>query len=220
MEKRVKDVFLNCSSQYNNFCNAEVEEIKFSKKLNAVILNAKSDLNIALSDIEEFENQAKNAYKLSSFKVNYRYIGNPCDIDEKDIKESIRDINKKYSYTQDVFENCKIQVDNIDNEVNITLMKPLSSFMKIKKIDEYIKKQIETKNGKTINVTFSDDKNVIQDESNYTPEMIKYEDLVNIPTNSTMPPHSNDNVKNNQNEKKKFIKRPLTEAEKEYKERI
>ena len=61
------------------------------------------------------------------FKVNYRYVGNPVDIDIVDIKNTIGNINKKYNYTQDIFENCKIELD--DNNANITLLKPYSHFI-------------------------------------------------------------------------------------------
>ena len=80
MEKIVKDVFKNCVPDNNMFNLAKVKEVKFSKKLNAVILDSFSDENIAVSDIEEFERYAKKKYELSSFKINYDYIGKVTDI--------------------------------------------------------------------------------------------------------------------------------------------
>ena len=215
MEKKVKDVFLNCNNINNDFCNADIEEIKFSKKLNAVILNAKSDLNIALSDIEEFENQAKNAYSLNSFKVNYTYVGDTYTVEEKDIKECISMVNKKFDYTQDIFENCKIDINNDENSVNITIKKPLANFMIMQKIDKYIAKQIKTKFGNDIEIIIKDDKNNTEtDVTNYN--MVKIEDLANIPSNS-IGVVSKSKKKAEQNT---FVKRPpLTKEEKEDRKR-
>ena len=50
--KEVKDVFKNCVSDKNLFNLAKVDEVKFSKKLNAAILISSSEQNIPLSDIE------------------------------------------------------------------------------------------------------------------------------------------------------------------------
>ena len=217
MDKKVKEVFFNCSSQDNIFCNADIEEIKFSKKLNAVILNAKSDLNISLLDIENFENQAKLAYELSSFKVNYRYVGNPCNIDVNDVKTTLSNVNQKYNYTQDIFENCKIELDEGANSVNITLVKPYSSFVKIKGIDNYITKDIENKFGKSIKVLIKDDENIKNEKIESNLNIVKLEDIATIPSNSVgaMAPKTQTN-----NENKAFTKRaPLTEEEKEERKR-
>ena len=75
MNKKVKEVFFTLANEENKFCDANVEEVKFSKKLNAVIINAKSDNNIPLIDIENFEKRACKEYELSSFKVDYEYVG-------------------------------------------------------------------------------------------------------------------------------------------------
>ena len=69
MDKQVKEVFKNCVREDNMFNLATVKEIKYSKKLNAVILDSYSPENIPQSDIEEFERLAKSQYELSSFKI-------------------------------------------------------------------------------------------------------------------------------------------------------
>ena len=48
MDKKVKEVFFNIANEENKFCEAKLEEVKFSKKLNAVIISATSDNNIPL----------------------------------------------------------------------------------------------------------------------------------------------------------------------------
>ena len=74
MAKTVKDVFFNCVLNVDKFKDAIVDEIKFSKKLNSVILHASSSYDISLLEIERFENDAKKAYDLNSFKVEYRCL--------------------------------------------------------------------------------------------------------------------------------------------------
>ena len=110
--KEVKDVFKNCVSDKNLFNLAKVDEVKFSKKLNAAILVSSSDQNIPLSDIEEFERCAKRQYELDSFKINYSYKGKKTDIDINNVYDIISNLNRKYDYTQDIFENCKIDINN------------------------------------------------------------------------------------------------------------
>ena len=121
MDKAVKDVFKNCAREENKFNLATVKEVKFSKKLNAVILDSFSEESIPLADIEEFERYAKKKYELSSFKINYSYLGKQKDIDIQNVYDTITNLNKKYEYTQDIFENCKINIDN--NELTVIEVK-------------------------------------------------------------------------------------------------
>ena len=72
MQKVVKDVFINCIDNSNKFSLANVDEVKFSKKLNACILLTSSNEKILKSDIEYFERKAKERYALSSFKVEHK----------------------------------------------------------------------------------------------------------------------------------------------------
>ncbi len=73
MPKNVKDVFFNCVSNVDKFALANVDEIKFSKKLNSVILYTSSNDNISLPEIERFELEAKKAYELNSFRRKKEY---------------------------------------------------------------------------------------------------------------------------------------------------
>ncbi len=220
MDKKVKEVFFNCSNLSSNICNAYIEEIKFSKKLNAVILNAKSDLRVTLKEIEEFENQACLSYDLNSFKINYRYVGSPCEVTKDDVKDIIASVNKKYGYTQDIFENCNIDLSD-SSALNITLNNmPMAGFLNIKGIDKYIEKSIETEFGKNLAINIVDNNNLKQ-VTDEKIKMVKLDNLVKLPnenkngnTNTTQN-NNNTNFQNN-----KFKKRPpLTEAEKEDKKR-
>ena len=217
MDKQVKEVFKNCVREENMFNLATVKEIKYSKKLNAVILDSYSPENIPQSDIEEFERLAKSQYDLSSFKINYVYTGKPKDIEIQNVYDIINCINRKYDYTQDIFENCHIDIDNEDRKLKIELEKPYSNFLYIKRLDEYMQKSIEKQFGEGFKVEF---KNLpgISNENNLTQaKMVKLEDL-----NSAF--QSENNVSNNvqqhlPQQKPKFVPRaPLTEEEKKERE--
>ncbi len=215
MEKIVKDVFKNCVPDNNMFNLAKVKEVKFSKKLNAVILDSFSDENIAVSDIEEFERYAKKKYELSSFKINYDYIGKVTDIDIDSVYSVISNINKKYDYTQDIFENCKIDIDNNELTLNIELEKPYSNFLYLKRINEYIKYSLDKQFGDGHKVTF-EDKYESDDLSSKEPMMVRLEDL-STTFNTFSDNEASPSVK--PKEKPKFTPRaPLTEEEKKERE--
>ena len=94
MNKEVKEVFKNCVSDRNLFNQATVDEVKFSKKLNAAILISSSELNIPMADIEEFERCAKRQYELDSFKINYTYKGKNTDMQIENVYDILSNINK------------------------------------------------------------------------------------------------------------------------------
>ena len=217
MDKQVKEVFKNCVREENMFNLATVKEIKYSKKLNAVILDSYSQENIPQSDIEEFERLAKSQYELSSFKINYEYTGKPKDIDIQNVYDIISCINKKYDYTQDIFENCHINIDNDERNLKIELEKPYSNFLYIKRLDEYMKKSIEKQFGDDFKVEFNDMPGI---DNGYLVEAktIKLEDL-NVAFNDQ---HDSKNEQSSNTkiiQKPKFVpKPPLTEEEKKERE--
>ena len=216
MDKTVKEVFKNCVRDNNLFNDASIKEIKFSKKLNAVILDSYSDENIPKADIEEFERCAKRQYDLSSFKINYAYTGNVKDIEINDVYGIISNINKKYDYTQDIFENCKIDINNYDLSLNIELEKPYSNFLCLKRIDSYIKDSLDIQFGKGHKVLFKDIPGC--KVSTKEAEIVKIEDL-NKEFNIIENEKKEEKVVNSQKEKPKFTPRqPLTEEEKKERE--
>ena len=153
MARTVKDVFFNCISNVANFKEATVDEIKFSKKLNSVILYASSKDNISLIELERFEKQAKERYDLNSFKIEYHHIGKKENLINEDVKEILEDVKEKYEYTKHVFENSDI---NISDQLTISLNLPYANFLRIKKIDEYIALDIKVKYGIEIKVVIND----------------------------------------------------------------
>ena len=220
MDKIVKDVFKNCVREENLFNIANVKEIKFSKKLNAVILDSYSQENIPQSDIEEFERLARNQYELSSFKINYEYTGKPKDINIQNVYDILTCINKKYSYTQDLFENCKINIDNDEKILKIELEKPYSNFLYIKRLDEYMKNSIDKQFGSGYKVLFKDIDESAKNSYTSEAKMVKLEDLAEaFKTENHDQSGATNNVTTPNKEKPKFVPRaPLTEEEKKERE--
>ncbi|MEG1990162.1 MAG: PolC-type DNA polymerase III [Clostridia bacterium] len=152
MDKKVKDVFYNLDMQ-TNLLECNIGEVKFSKKLNSVIVDVTSDLHITLKEISDFENKACTKYDLKSFKINYKYTGNIKEIKVENIKDILEGITNILPYTKQLFQNTEII---IDNKITIKLEKAYSKFLKIKKVDSYIKKSILTEFGKNIDVVIED----------------------------------------------------------------
>ena len=176
MDKVVKDVFKNCVRDDNMFNLANVKEIKFSKQLNSVILDSYSQNNIPQADIEEFERRAKLQYELNSFKINYEYNGKPMDIELQNVYDILSNVNKKFGYTQDILENCKIDIDNDERVLKISLEKPFSNFLYIKRLDEYMSECINNQFGSGFRVVFKD-LTELSDSYENGPKMMRLEDL-------------------------------------------
>lgn len=215
MDKKVKEVFFNIANEENKFCEAKLEEVKFSKKLNAVIISATSDNNIPLYDIEDFEKRACKEYELNSFKIDYKYIGNDNEITLKNIQNIILIITKKYEYTKKIFENCKINIDNGSKIIEIVLAKKFADFLAIKKIDKYINKCIDIEYGSGYTVVIKDAPNIVNNDENNI-AVIKLDDLVSRKSNEQQvtPTVVSPQVKNT-SENKFPIRQKLTPEEKE-----
>ena len=203
MVKAVKDVFFNCVSNVDKFKDANVDEIKFSKKFNSVILIASSNDNISLLEIERFEKDAKSSYELNSFKVEYKYLGKKENLTKEDVLGVLNDVKEKYDYTRHVFDNADI---NISDKLEIYLNLPYANFLKIKKIDKYIALDIKVKYGIEVNVVIDEKPGV----KNSVSEDLKFVKIGRVET-PNVPPVQNSAVP----EKKAFTPRkPLTEDEK------
>ncbi len=224
MKKTVKDVFFNCVTKDNKFCEANIEEIKFSKKLNSVILNATSNINIPLINIEIFEKNACKAYELNNFKINYKYIGSPVCIDTNKLNNVIDNMSIKYEYVKDIFKDSVINIDDENKQVNIELSNRFASFIHMKKLDEYMKNSIYTEYGTKYNINFFDNKNINDDNSDkfkfVKVDIIKQNNENQNSHLSIGNKKENIDLKNNvSNTVNKFpMRRPLTKEEKEDRE--
>ena len=219
MDKVVKDVFKNCVRDDNMFNLANVKEIKFSKQLNSVILDSYSQDNIPQADIEEFERRAKTQYELNSFKINYEYTGKPMDIELQNVYDILANVNKKYGYTQDILENCKIDIDNDERVLKISLEKPFSNFLYIKRLDEYMSECINNQFGSGFRVVFKD-LTELSDSYENGPKMMRLEDLnpeysqASVDTGIPVPPPPMPPMQTGANGRTFTPRAPLTEEEK------
>lgn len=153
MSKLVREVFFNTNLD-STLLDATVEEIKFSKKLNSAILIASSSLNISNSDILQFEQQAAKLYDLSSFKVQYKYIGEVQPLTVERIKNILTEVESSYPYTKGIFSDANIVIE--EKIIRIIIMKSYSNFLNLKQINETVSKLIKIKYGNNVNVVFED----------------------------------------------------------------
>jgi DNA polymerase-3 subunit alpha (Gram-positive type) len=221
MKKIVKDVFGNCIDQNSEFSMANIEEIKFSKKLNSVILMVTSEFNIPLSELEEFEIRACKMYELNSFKISYKYVGEKKDLIIDDVYKIIGMLNKKYDYCQDIFENCKYDIDNYLKLLKIFLVKPYANFLHIKRVDEYIRKSIKVQYGVDFEVSIKEVEGLVKDNLSSKSNVVKLENIkCGQKTSNESGNTSNANIKDtNANKTSGFVKRPpLSEEEKQERE--
>lgn len=217
MDKKVKDIFTNLSNEDNNFCNAYVVEVKFSKKFNAVILIAKSEINISLFDIERFERRACKEYELNSFKVDYTYTGKTNEISPKNIQDILMILSTKQDYTKRIFENCNIDINLESKDVIITLKKPYADFVILKKIDKYINKCLDVEFGTGYKVKVINDSS-ISAHIDYGPRVVKLSELPQTKKQVEVDQNGNpisEPAKNVPEEKVPFVRQKLTEEEKE-----
>ncbi len=176
MKKQIKDVFLNCTNEDTKIIYAYIDELKFSKKLNSVILVASGDDNLDLDEIEKFESDACIAYDLNSYKIEYTYKGNIVDLTYNHLTYVIDKINKKFEYTKKIFDGSIKQIDNSYKNIIITLNNTYSKFLRLKKVDEYLKKFILVKYGLDFKIIFNDSVDAIQAEkSEKTENVVKIE---------------------------------------------
>ena len=213
MEKIVKDVFKNPELQNAKILNSSLREVKFSKKLNLAIIDVESVENISLFEIEKFEEQAKEIYKLSDFKINYKYIGDKLEVDEKKVREILVEISSNYLYALEAFRNAEIKLEN--RNIYIKFFIQMADLLRQKGLDMYIKKCIEIKYGTKYEVFLSDDESAKNEDSGNNLNIVYIQDVVNRHVNQNEKKEEIKVQENKQNEaKKQFVPRALTEEEK------
>ena len=206
MNKPVCEVFKNISVD-NNLKDAMVVELKFSKKLNASIVSIESKKNVTLTELNEYEKLALKAYELSSFKIEYKYIGEIEELKENMVKNILLEVSKTSVYTESLFKDCNIEISE-KNKINISLKLPYASFLTLKNIDKQIEKCMYIRYGVKTDVIFIDlSKPVIVDkESIKTVNVVELQNINNIKdssnnkdlniSNSNFNDYSNENKNN------------------------
>lgn len=211
MDKKVKDVFKSTELTNAKILNSKIGEIKFSKKLNSAIVSVESVENISLYDIEKFENEAREIYKLTNFKIDYKYVGDRIEIDERKVRDIINDVTSKYIYTLEAFRICMINIES--NNIYITFYSKFADFLKQKQIDMYIKKSIKNKFGTDYDVFLNDDISISNTDIDSKPNMVKIEDIIKKHLNN-ISSEANNNNEIKDEKKPTFKKVQLSEEEK------
>ena len=170
MKRKIKNVFVNALTNDENFKNADIDEIKYSKKLNSTIIIASSTLNISYLDILNFEKEVCKNYDLKSCKVDYTYTGEKKEIDEEKFSKIVEDIQKEYDYTPKIFNGFKVNIDNDIKRIEVILDNEYANFLYIKKVDKYIIKSILIEYGTEYKVSFLSLKEV---EVGSSPQVVK-----------------------------------------------
>jgi DNA polymerase III subunit alpha, Gram-positive type len=196
LKKLVKEVFFNVDID-SEFLNATVDEVKFSKKLNSVILKTSSKLNISVLDINEFEKIACKSYDLSNFKVEYKYMGDIEKLDNDKVFGILKESSKFITYLEPLLEIIEVEVNEV---IEIKLLKPYSRFLTLKKMDDFIKKSIYIKYGNSIEVVFKDLTNEFEQRNSNLVELPK------LKINNTEVEKNNQSVKTNYPKREKAPK--------------
>ena len=154
--KKICELFEQATVIGSSINDLTVLEVKFSKKNNAAIIKVDVDIKIVPKDMYDFSKNAERVFGLKSFKV-IPVISKRQEIDIKCINEVIELVVAIFPYMKDIFKDSKITLNN--SEVDIELKVPSSSFLKLKKIDEYIPDLVRKFYGGEISVNIYDSLN-------------------------------------------------------------
>ena len=159
--KSIGELFEKAVTENSNINNLMVEEVKFSKKTNSVIIYVNIDSKINPVDIAVFENKAKEYFGLKSFKVKLICKCKNLELKEEDVINLISYIGHYHPYVNDMFKNCKITIEN-NKEIAICLDMPESKFLNLKRADNAIAKNVQTFFGIETNVSISDSNEALE----------------------------------------------------------
>ena len=154
--KSVRELFGHAVQRCSTLEDLMVQEVKFSKKQNAAIVNIVVDRKINPLDIAELEERALQVFTLKSFKVIPILSTKDIEVTERDINNVISFCAKREEYMVPMLAGNKMTVQ--DSNIIIELKTAQSSFLKLKKLDEKISNVIRTIYGKNFTVTIVDSK--------------------------------------------------------------
>ena len=135
--KKVCELFGQAVTDTSSIRELNVSEVKFSKKANSAVIQIDIDRNIVPKDIYDMYNKAQDVYTLDSFKVR-PVVKHKIDITDKDIYNMLDYVGVTQPYTKNILLNCKIAYNPNESTVNVELGVPSSTFLKLKKTDEYL----------------------------------------------------------------------------------
>ena len=133
--KKLSELFAPAIIENSSINDLWVQEVKFSKKANAAIVNLEIDKKIFPKDILAFESNAKNVFKLKSFKV-IPILKSKQEFDENDIDSALDYLKAARPYTESVLNISKLDFNKDNNTVDIELKVPNANFLKLQKTEE------------------------------------------------------------------------------------
>ena len=177
--KTIKELFGKAVLESDTINELIVEEVKFSKKANSVIIYVNINKKINPNDFYSFEERARDIFGVKSFKIKAICKENKFAITDQDIFNVISYIGGYHPYVKDMFKSCIIELEG--KNVNITLSLPQTKFLLLKKADETISNGIKHFYGNDVCVNISDSKEaleILKEEAEKKKNSIKIEQLV------------------------------------------
>ena len=89
MARQIKDVFQDCLEGCTELSDVVIDELKFSKEKQIVILDAKTNISVGPVALHNFVQKVKIRFKLNQFIFNYKYVGEKINITPKIVKEAL-----------------------------------------------------------------------------------------------------------------------------------
>lgn len=146
MARQIKDVFQDCLEGCTELSDVVIDELKFSKEKQIVILDAKTNISVGPVALHNFVQKVKIRFKLNQFIFNYKYVGEKINITPKNVKEALLKYAKDNVYAAPIFKEVYIKIEG--NKIKINLQDTCSSILNIKKAN----KEIESLLNKSYNI--------------------------------------------------------------------
>ena len=157
--KKIGELFGQAILENSSINDLVVTEMKFSKKANSAIITVDIDRKVIPLDLFKFSENAKNVFKLKSFKVIPK-TSVKQEVGISEVQMLIELVGEISPYTKDLFKDSVI---TLGETIDIELKVPSASFLKLKKVDEYIESLCLKFYGKEIEVNIYDSLNAKQD---------------------------------------------------------
>jgi len=153
--KKLSELFAPAVIENSSINDLWVQEVKFSKKANAAIINLDIDKKILPKDVLAFENNAQNIFKLKSFKV-IPMVKSKQEIEEKDIYDILDYLKVSRPYIESVLNISKLDFNKESKIVNIELKVPNANFLKLQKTEECLSDIVSKYYGEQIQFNITD----------------------------------------------------------------
>ena len=164
MLNAVKDVFKDYKEQ-NNIVNAQIENINLFKKSHKLEISLITEKQIALEEIDKFEEYLKIRFQIQNVSLNIKMGGNgdrhlfPSEI-KINWKNVVTYLSKKFPLTKAILNNTDIK--QAENKLIVLLNTKNADFLHSYEIDKEIEKIVNNVYGLKLKVEFEE--NVTEDD--------------------------------------------------------